>query len=164
MSEVGLTPDQHPFRAVSLLLFLLLLFHAKDTWHFYAPAILEVTWYEPLYNIYIYIYIYMCVYIYIYIYIYLYIYIYTHTCIYTDICIKIYTYMCIYMCQYLYNGCFIFTDDCCLLIPIKEKKETSIHQGLNTCTTGTPLCLSDCDYTPVTSGGMITSNYKHHRI
>ena len=46
------------FRAISLLLFLLLLPRDKRYGVFYTSAILEVTWYEPLYNIYMYIYIY----------------------------------------------------------------------------------------------------------
>ena len=50
MSEVGLTIDRHPFRAVSLLLFLLLSLHASETWHLYTSMIPEVMWYEPLYN------------------------------------------------------------------------------------------------------------------
>ena len=43
-SEVGLTNDERPFRAVSLLLFQLLLLLPR------AYELPEVMWYEPLYN------------------------------------------------------------------------------------------------------------------
>ena len=66
MSEVGLTTDQHPFRAIFLLL--LLSAYAAETLRLYTSAILEVMWYEKLYNtnylsVGIYIYIYTQLYI-----------------------------------------------------------------------------------------------------